>query len=241
MANKTTVRALFKAIRHGDLELVSSMVANDPALVNSRAMSPPKKDDGQSPLQVALKTGQTAIANVLIDCGADVNFMETASVNEWRAPALHDAIRGVVAWARFPHSGVRALLRGPLRRPSAHARAWSRRNGGRLLRQHLPGPGCDGRQHEVGHGAGVGGSDGPGLQTPHRGPRGPWGRSRPRRTDTVYPRWTLPRTRPSGSASRSSAKESPHRPQAARPQACRAASPARLRVGGRTDARATSR
>lgn len=99
MANKTTIRAFFKAVRHGDLDLVRTMVSNDPALVSCCATAPPKKDDGQSPLQVALKTGKTSIANLLIDHGADVNFMETSSVNEWRAPALHDAVRGVVAWA----------------------------------------------------------------------------------------------------------------------------------------------
>lgn len=98
MANKTTIRAFFRAIRHGDFDLVRTMVTNDPSLVSSCATAPPKKDDGQSPLQGALKTGKTSIANLLIDHGADVNFMEASGVNEWRAPALHDAIRGVVAW-----------------------------------------------------------------------------------------------------------------------------------------------
>ncbi|MCT4595158.1 MAG: ankyrin repeat domain-containing protein [Anaeromicrobium sp.] len=38
--------------------------------------NPPKKDDGQSPLQVALKTGNFQIADFLIDNGANLNFME---------------------------------------------------------------------------------------------------------------------------------------------------------------------
>lgn len=60
--------------------------------MNCTAKQPPKKDDGQSPLQVALKNGAFDIADYLIDQGADLNFIEDASCcNEWRAPVLHDA------------------------------------------------------------------------------------------------------------------------------------------------------
>jgi ankyrin repeat protein len=45
---------------------------------------------------VALKTGRFAIADYLIERGADVNFMEESAMNEWRTPALHDAIRAAV-------------------------------------------------------------------------------------------------------------------------------------------------
>lgn len=68
---------------------------NIPQLVNACSSSPPKKDDGQSPLQVAYKTGNYEIANYLISKGADVNFIEQSSINEWNAPAIHDCIRGV--------------------------------------------------------------------------------------------------------------------------------------------------
>ena len=99
MANKTTIRKFFLAIRHDDRGLVKAMLMQDPALVNACALSPPKKDDGQSPLQVALKTAKPSIAHVLLDHGANVNFMETSQINSWNAPVLHDSLRGVVSLA----------------------------------------------------------------------------------------------------------------------------------------------
>ena len=59
-------------------------------------LAPPKKDDGQSPLQVSLKSGRFAVADFLIEQGANVNFMEESQMNEWRTPVLHDAIRAAV-------------------------------------------------------------------------------------------------------------------------------------------------
>lgn len=55
---------------------MKQLIEKKPELVNCTAKQPPKKDDGQSPLQVALKTGNTAIAEFLIDNGANVNFIE---------------------------------------------------------------------------------------------------------------------------------------------------------------------
>ena len=49
-------------------------VTKKPELVNCVAKQPPKKDDGQSPLQVALKTGNFEIAKYLIDMGADLFY-----------------------------------------------------------------------------------------------------------------------------------------------------------------------
>jgi hypothetical protein len=57
------MKKLFLAIRHGDLELVKKIIEAKPELVDCTAKQPPKKDDGQSPLQVALKTEQHEIAN----------------------------------------------------------------------------------------------------------------------------------------------------------------------------------
>jgi len=99
------VKALFKAIRHGDLDRVRQLLDKDPKLVAAVARQPPKKDDGQSPLQVAFKTGRFDIADLLVDRGADVNFMERDSVNNWRAPVIHDAIRAAVFSSRFPGAG----------------------------------------------------------------------------------------------------------------------------------------
>ena len=53
-------------------------------------------------MQVALKTGNTAIADYLIDMGADVKFIEDESCcNAWRTPVLHDAINCAVMLSRW--------------------------------------------------------------------------------------------------------------------------------------------
>lgn len=94
------MRKLFLAIRHNDLLLVKEILKKKPELVNCTAKQPPKKDDGQSPLQVAFKTGNFEIAEYLMDCGADVNFMESESCNDWKMPVVQDAIRATVFHAR---------------------------------------------------------------------------------------------------------------------------------------------
>ena len=53
-------------------------------------------------MQVALKTGNTAIASYLLDMGADVNFIEDETCcNAWRTPVLHDAINCAVMSCRW--------------------------------------------------------------------------------------------------------------------------------------------
>lgn len=104
MPTRKALRSLHKAIRHQDLELARSIVADDLDLVNTPASAPPKKDDGQSPLQIALKCGQFDIAKMLIKNGADVCFIESSSISDWRRPVLHDAIMATIfrmrsAWA----------------------------------------------------------------------------------------------------------------------------------------------
>ena len=96
------MKKLFTSIRASDLEMVRQIIEKKPELVNCVAKQPPKKDDGQSPLQVALKTGNTAIANYLLDMGTDVNFIEDETCcNEWRTPVLHDAINCAVMSCRW--------------------------------------------------------------------------------------------------------------------------------------------
>ena len=96
------MKKLFTAIRASDFEMVRQIIEKKPELVNCVAKQPPKKDDGQSPLQVALKTGNTAIANYLLDMGADVNFIEDESCcNAWRTPVIHDAINCAVMSCRW--------------------------------------------------------------------------------------------------------------------------------------------
>ena len=95
------MKKLFTAIRKKDNETVKALIEKKPELVNCTAKQPPKKGDGQSPLQVALKSGNFEIAEYLINNGADVNFIEDEScANDWRMPALHDAITAAVMCCR---------------------------------------------------------------------------------------------------------------------------------------------
>ena len=97
---KKDIKALFSAIRKHENQTVRTLLAEDSSLVNACASAPPKKDDGQSPLQAAFKTGNFEIAGHLIDLGANVHFMEESSLNEWRTPVLHDALRAATFTAR---------------------------------------------------------------------------------------------------------------------------------------------
>lgn len=91
------MKKLFKAIRQENIEEVKAIIEKKPELVNCVAVPPPKKDNGQSPLQVALKINAIEIVNYLIENGADVNFMEAEDDDPGtRCPVLHDAIRSVM-------------------------------------------------------------------------------------------------------------------------------------------------
>ena len=96
------MKVLFKAIRSGNLEEVRRLIEKKPELVNCTAKQPPKKDDGQSPLQVAIKTHNFEIANYLIDQGADINFMEdpAACCDDWCMPVLHISVMAAVSCCR---------------------------------------------------------------------------------------------------------------------------------------------
>lgn len=94
---KKEIKSIFKAIRSRDLKLVKELVSNKPELVNVCNFAPPKKDDGQSPLQVAFKIGDFEITDFLITQDANVNFIDKSSINEWSAPVIHDCITAVVA------------------------------------------------------------------------------------------------------------------------------------------------
>ena len=90
------IKAFIKAIRNHDNSTVSQMLVDIPSLVSAKAKSPPKKDDGQSPLQIAFKVGNFQAAEFLLNHGADVNYIEESEINEWKAPVLHDAIRATI-------------------------------------------------------------------------------------------------------------------------------------------------
>jgi len=93
---KKNIKTFFKAIRDNDLRAVVTLVNSNKEYVNVCNFAPPKKDDGQSGLQVAFKTGNFDISLFLIKNGADVNFMEKSEINEWTAPVLHDCIRNTL-------------------------------------------------------------------------------------------------------------------------------------------------
>ena len=67
------MKKLFSALRQGNMDEVKCLIEKKPELINCVAGPLPKKDHGQSLLQVALKTGHYEIADYLIQAGADVN------------------------------------------------------------------------------------------------------------------------------------------------------------------------
>lgn len=93
---KKEIKNFFDAIRHRDFDTVRQLVDADNEYLTVCNFAPPKKDDGQSGLQVAFKTVNFKIAELLIDRGADVNFMEHSEINQWRAPVLHDCIMATI-------------------------------------------------------------------------------------------------------------------------------------------------
>lgn len=96
------MKKLFTAIRQGDIETVCALLDKRPELIACTAKAPPKKDAGQSPLQVAIKSAHPEIAHLLLDRGADVNFMEAEDCgNDWRMPVVQDAVMAAVRCTRW--------------------------------------------------------------------------------------------------------------------------------------------
>ena len=103
-------KKLFSAIQKNDLQAVKAILDQSPALINCVLKAPPKKYDGQSPLQVALKTACTDMVELLLTYQPDVDFMESEScINEWRAPVIHDAINRAVMCCRWNINGPDGL------------------------------------------------------------------------------------------------------------------------------------
>ena len=70
------MKKLFTVIRQGKLDEVTRILDKNPDLISCLAVAPPKKDDGQSPLMVAIKSDNVEVAHLLLDRGADVNFQD---------------------------------------------------------------------------------------------------------------------------------------------------------------------
>ncbi len=88
------MKKLFTMIRRGNLEEVARILDKKPDLISCLAKAPPKKDDGQSPLMVAIKSDNLEVAHLLLDRGADVNFADAVNpygIN-FGAPIWYDAI-----------------------------------------------------------------------------------------------------------------------------------------------------
>lgn len=86
------MQAIFQEIIDGNIAKVSERLTQDPSLTTITATGAPKKYNGQSPLQVAVRSKQFAIASLLIEHGADVNFVDHhEDPKTWSAPVLHDA------------------------------------------------------------------------------------------------------------------------------------------------------
>ena len=93
---KKDAKYFFNTIAKGDIATVNRLINEDSEYLTTCNFAPPKKDDGQSGLQLSFKTGHFEIAELLIEKGADVNFMETSAINDWTAPVLHDCIRATI-------------------------------------------------------------------------------------------------------------------------------------------------
>ncbi len=90
---------LFKDIRHGDMEAVRAAISKNITVVNEvYNAKTPKKDIGQSPLQVAIKCGEFEMIELLLENGAESDFMEDPALvppHSVCMSVLHDAIIGV--------------------------------------------------------------------------------------------------------------------------------------------------
>ena len=96
------MKKLFTAIQKNNHATVAALLDESPELIRCVHQGNPKKFDGQSPLQVALKTADTQMVELLLVYRPDVNFMETEScANDWRAPVLHDAIDRTIMATRW--------------------------------------------------------------------------------------------------------------------------------------------
>jgi len=82
----------FQLLRRGDIEGIRQILDKKPEEVNAVSGDKPKRDQGQSLLQVAIKSGHLDIADLLIDRGADLNFIEEPTeLNPFCQPVIQTA------------------------------------------------------------------------------------------------------------------------------------------------------
>ena len=75
------MKKLFTCIRQGKLDEVAQILDKKPELISCLAKAPPKKDDGQSPLMVAIKSDNPEVAHLLLAHGADIHDFEPPKEN----------------------------------------------------------------------------------------------------------------------------------------------------------------
>lgn len=101
------MQALFTAIIAGDVDTVRTRLAKNPEAVALVASASPKRYAGRSPLMVALIAGEFELANLLLDHGADVDFVDS-SPDDFRRPVLQDAITAAVLRSRPTPAALRS-------------------------------------------------------------------------------------------------------------------------------------
>ncbi len=96
------MKKLFTAIQNNDIKTARNLLDKSPELILCTLKGAPKKYDGQSPLQVALKASSTEMIELLLTYNPNVNFIEDEScANPWRSPVIHDAINRAIMYSRW--------------------------------------------------------------------------------------------------------------------------------------------
>ncbi len=97
MKAKETKISIFEAIRCSDLTKVQELIAEDQTVVNAVAPKKPLDTRGMSPLQVALCTGyHKKIAWLLLENGADVNYIPDSKWGKEARPVLFDVVNAAI-------------------------------------------------------------------------------------------------------------------------------------------------
>ena len=92
---------IFEAIRDDDFETVKNIITTDPSAINAIAPKRPLDTRGMSPLQVSLCTGRhKKIAWLLLESGANVNYIPDKKWAEEARPVLFDVVNAAVWNAR---------------------------------------------------------------------------------------------------------------------------------------------
>ena len=90
------MRKLFQAINKAEFEMVKQIVIRKPEVVNDKSIGLLKRDEGQTPLRIAIKNIFPKMTILFVENGADIN----AYTPEDDMYIIHQAIYTVVQYAR---------------------------------------------------------------------------------------------------------------------------------------------